>query len=72
MLPNIETLSVLSRIYQSDDVAESNIPDSFSDSLVLDERAVASRASLVESKLAALRQQATNYIRRSRSKLEVN
>lgn len=72
MLPTMENNSVLSRIYQSIELAESDTSDANSDSLVVDERAGASRASLVESKLATLRQQAASFLRRSRNTLEMN
>jgi ElaB/YqjD/DUF883 family membrane-anchored ribosome-binding protein len=70
MLQTIEQLSSMDRYHQTANSKESDFSlNSASDTLVLDERCVASRASFVESKLVALRQRADRLLKRTRKAL---
>jgi hypothetical protein len=69
-MPRMEPMNATNRFLPFT-TADDAMPfkESGRDMLVQDERAIVSRASLVESKLAALCQRADQYLRRSRIRL---
>ncbi len=67
MLPGFDNISSFNRLHRATLSSESiGLFDSSSDTLVRDERSEVSRASLVESKLAMLRQRAAHFLKKSK------